>query len=267
MLKNTKYIRKGSCVVKALITGASSGMGKDMAFYLASLGYDVILAARREERLKEIAKEINSRDGGQAFYVECDLSKRKECVRLYKLTKEEKIDLLINNAGFGYHGYFSQIPLEKELEMIETNVAAVHILTKLFLKDMMRRDRGQILNVSSSAGFIPGPMLATYYATKNYVLRLSEAIYEELKRQGSNVKISVLCPGPVKTEFDKVAHVKFSLRGMDSQAVAKYAVDQTLKGKLLIIPGITMKVGLFFRRFFSEKMLLKASYNIQKRKS
>lgn len=253
--------------MKALITGASSGMGRDMAFYLASLGYDVILVARREQRLKEIAREINSKDGGQAFYVECDLSKRKECVRLYKLVKGEKIDLLINNAGFGYHGYFSEIPLSKELEMIETNIASVHILTKLFLKDMMKRNRGQILNVASSAGFLPGPMLNTYYATKNYVLRFSEGIYEELRRQGSAVKISVLCPGPVKTEFDKVAHVNFSLSGMKSEAVAKYAIDQTLKGKLVIVPGITMKVGLFFRRFVSEKILLKASYNIQKRKS
>lgn len=252
--------------MKALITGASSGIGRDMAFYLASLGYDVILAARREERLKEIAEEINSRDGGQAFYAECDLSKRKECVRLYKLTKGEKIDLLINNAGFGYHGYFSEIPLSKELEMIETNIAAVHILTKLFLNDMMKRNRGRILNVASSAGFLPGPMLNTYYATKNYVLRLSEGIYEELRRQDSAVKISVLCPGPVKTEFDKVADVKFSIGGMESQAVAKYAVDQALKGKLIIVPGITMKIGLFFRRFVSEKLLLRVSYNIQKRK-
>lgn len=253
--------------MKALITGASSGIGKDMAFYLASLGYDVILAARREERLKEIAKEINSRDGGQAFYVECDLSRRKECVRLYKLVKGEKIDLLINNAGFGYHGYFSQIPLSKELEMIETNIAAVHILTKLFLRDMMKRNRGQILNVASSAGFLPGPMLNTYYATKNYVLRFTEGIYEELRRQDSAVKISVLCPGPVKTEFDKVAHVKFSIGGMESEDVAKYAVDKALKGKLIIVPGFTMKAGLFLRRFVSEKILLKASYNIQKRKS
>lgn len=252
--------------MKALITGASSGIGKDMAFYLASLGYDVILTARREERLKQIAKEINAQNGGQAFFMECDLSKRKECVRLYKLLKDEKIDILINNAGFGYHGYFSQIPLSKELEMIETNISAVHILTKLFLRDMMKRNSGHILNVASSAAFLPGPMLNTYYATKNYVLRLSEGIYEELKRQGSDVKIGVLCPGPVKTEFDKVANVKFSIKGMDSRYVAKYAVDSMLKGKLIIIPGITMKIGLFLRRFCPEKALLKASYNIQKRK-
>lgn len=260
------YIRKGSCNVKALITGASSGIGRDMAFYLASMGYDVILVARRENRLEEIAREINSRDGGQAFYLECDLSKRRECVQLYKLTRGERIDLLVNNAGFGFHGYFSQIPLEKELEMIETNIAAVHILTKLFLRDMMKRGAGHILNVASSAGFLPGPMLSTYYATKSYVLRLSEGIYEELKRQGSAVKISVLCPGPVRTEFDKVANVRFSLSGLDSKYVAKYAVDKALKGKLVIVPGFTMKAGIFARRFVSEKLLLKASYNIQKRK-
>ena len=151
--------------------------------------------------------------------------------------------------------------------MIDVNVRAVHILTKLFLRDFIRRDSGIILNVASSAGFMPGPLLSTYYATKNYVLRLSEAIYEELRRKKSKVKISVLCPGPVNTEFNKVAKVKFAVNGISSQMCAKTAVDGALNGKLIIIPGGMIKVGLFFRRFVPEKMMLKMAYGFQRRKN
>lgn len=245
--------------MKALITGASSGIGRDMAVILSKMGYDLIIVARRLERLERLKAEL----AGNVRCISADLSDRAECMRVYEETKNEQIDFLINNAGFGNFGRFTDTSLEKDLELIDTNICAVHILTKLFLKDFVKRDSGRILNVASSAGFMPGPMLSGYYASKNYVVRLSEAVYEELRRMGSKVKISLLCPGPVRTEFDKVAGVKFSISGLDSEFVAKYAIEKALAGRLIIIPGITLKLAKFGSRFISEKALLKISYHIQ----
>lgn len=249
--------------MKALITGASSGIGRYMAYILAKKGYDLILVARRENRLKEIKDDIKNVN---VKYIACDISKKENCFKLYEEVKNENIDILINNAGFGLAGEFTKTPLETELDMIDTNITAVHILTKLFLPDFVKRDSGHILNVASSAGFMAGPLLSTYYATKNYVLRLSEAIYQELKVQKSNVKISVLCPGPVETEFDKVANVRFSIKSISAEFAAEYAIKKMLKGKLIIVPSATIKTGLFFRKFVPEKLLLRISYNFQHRK-
>jgi len=150
--------------------------------------------------------------------------------------------------------------------MIDTNIKAVHILTKLFLQDFILRDKGYILNVSSSASFLAGPLMSTYYATKNYVSRLTEAIYEELRRKKSNVYVGLLCPGPVDTEFNEVANVKFSLKGQSSEYVAKYAIDKMFKRKLIIIPGFKMKFICSMNKFVPKKLLLKITYNIQKKK-
>ncbi len=249
--------------MKALVTGASSGIGKDMAKYLSSLGYDLILVARRKERLEKLQKELKTK----VRIISLDLMKEENCFKLYELTKNENIDILINNAGFGLFGMFSKTDLNRELEMINLNVKAVHILTKLFLQDFVKKDSGYILNVASSAGFLSGPRLNTYYATKNYVLKLTMAIYEELKHQNSHVVVSALCPGPVATEFNKVAHGKFSLKEMPSSKVAKIGIDKLLKKKLLIIPGFSNKMGLFLIRFIPYKWQLKIMYRIQKRKS
>ena len=250
--------------MKALITGASSGIGRDMARYLASKGYDLILVARREERLIELKNELS---GVDVRIIVTDVGDAEKCKQLYLDTKDDNIDFLINNAGFGLAGEFDKTDLDTELNMIDVDIRAVHILTKLFLKDFIERDSGVILNVASSAGFMPGPLLSTYYASKNYVLRLTEAIYEELRRNNSRVKISALCPGPVNTEFNKVAEVKFAVDGIPSEYCAKLAIDKALKGKLIIIPGAMMKVGLFFRRFVPEKLLLRIAYSFQRRKN
>ena len=194
------------------------------------------------------------------------LKNTEDIKSLYVLVKNDDIDLLVNNAGFGLCGYFSETDLTRELEMINVNIKAYHILTKLFLKDMKKKDRGHILNVASSAAFESGPLMATYYATKSYVYRLTEAIWYELKKQKSNVHISCLCPGPVDTNFNKVANVRFSIKPMSSKYVAKYAIDKTLKGKLLIIPGMKMKLSKFFGRFISDKAMMKMTYKIQKKK-
>ncbi|MFA9380670.1 MAG: SDR family NAD(P)-dependent oxidoreductase [Acetanaerobacterium sp.] len=248
--------------MKALITGASSGMGRDMARVLAGMGCDLILTARRIDRLEELKSEL----AVNVRVLPYDLAKAEECLALYEQVKDEGIDILINNAGFGLFGAFEEADLDRELEMLDVNIRAVHILTKLFLRDFVRENRGYILNVSSSAAFLPGPLMSAYYASKAYVLRLTEAAYEELRRRGSAVSVSVLCPGPVNTEFDSTAGVHFSLKGMSSEYVAAYAIKQLLRRKLVIIPGAQMRVMRFFERFASEKLLLRVAYHLQKRK-
>jgi len=248
--------------MKAFITGASSGMGRDMATILSAKGYDLILVARRLDRLEQVKQELKT----NVTIIRADLSDPNACIALYEQVKDEKVDILINNAGFGLFGAFDTTDLQEELRMIDTNIKAVHILTKLFLKDMKARNTGYILNVASSAAFQPGPLLSGYYASKAYVLRLTQAIYEELRRAGSGVHISALCPGPVHTEFDSVAGVKFSLKGLNSHDVAAYAIDQMFQGKLVIVPGTMMKLVHFFVRFAPDQLLLRIAYHVQKHK-
>ena len=150
--------------------------------------------------------------------------------------------------------------------MIDVNVKAVHVLTKLFLQDFKKKDKGYILNVASSAGFLPGPLMATYYSSKAYVLNLTEAIYGELKNDKSNVHISVLCPGPVDTEFNSVAGVTFHTKSLSSNEVASYAINKMFKRKMIIIPGLYMKIAIFFMRFAPRKMLLNIAHDIQSKK-
>jgi short-subunit dehydrogenase len=248
--------------MKALVTGASSGIGRDMAIYLGELGYDVILVSRDENRLKETASKIKTK----TTIYPCDLTGRDNCFKLYDHFKDEDIDLLVNGAGFGLFGNTWETDINKEMKMIDVNVNALHILSKLFLADMVKKDKGRILNIASSAGFFAGPYLNTYYATKNYVLKWTEAIYEELRRVKSKVHVSCLCPGPVDTNFNKVAGGSFGVKALSSEYVAKYGIDKCLKNKLVIIPGFGMKCGIFFSRFLPTKLSLKMVYNIQKKK-
>lgn len=248
--------------MKALVTGASSGIGRDIAIYLGSLGYDLILVSRDENRLKETAKRIIT----DVIIYPIDLCGKDNCFKLYDRFKDENIDILVNGAGFGLFGNTWETDINKELKMIDLNITAVHILTKLFLQDMVKKDRGYILNIASSAGFLSGPILNTYYASKNYVAKWTMAIYEELRKVKSNVHISCLCPGPVDTNFNKVAGGSFNMKALSSEYVAQYGIDKMLKNKLLIVPGFTVKLGLFFNRFISNKMSLKIVYNIQSKK-
>ncbi len=249
--------------MRALITGASSGIGRDMARYLAQKGWDLVVVARRTDRLETLKNELTDVD---VRCIGADLSVVDECKRVYNETKDLQIDMLINNAGFGLAGEFIDTDLDVELKMIDTNITALHVLTKLYLKDFYKRDSGIILNVASSAAFMAGPLLNTYYATKNYVFRLSQAISQELKERKSNVRVSILCPGPIKTEFLDVADVKFVIEGLSSEYVAKLAVDKALKGKLIIIPGTMMKLGKFLLRLTPEKLMMWVSYRIQRKK-
>ena len=246
--------------MKALITGASSGIGRDMAKELSKRGYDLILVARDSEKLNKVKSELQTN-----IEVVCmDLSNVENCQKLHEEHKE--IDILINNAGFGDCGYFTKTNLDKEIKMIETNIVAYHVLTKLYLQDMKQKNSGKILNVASIAGFMPGPLMATYYSTKAYVVRLSEALREELRREKSKVQISILCPGPVNTNFNKVADVEFALKGLSSDYVAKYAIEKMLKGKFYIVPGWKIKLAKIGSKIAPTNIVAKVSYNMQRRK-
>jgi len=249
--------------MKALITGASSGIGRDIARELSSMGYDLFVVARRKDRLLELKDELDS----NVEIFKLDLTDEKSVLKLYKKIKKNNIDIVVNNAGFGVQGNFEDVDLGKELDMLDINVNALHILTKLFLKDMKKRGGGYILNVASSAAFVPGPLMASYYASKAYVLSLTKAIYGELKSERSNVSISALCPGPVATEFNDVAGVKFSMKYLTSEYVAKYAIKKMFKRKLVIVPGFGIKLVGFFSKFVPLKFILRVTYKNNKRKS
>jgi len=244
-----------------LVTGASNGIGKEMAIYLSELGYDLVVVARSGDKLLELKNGLNTK----ITIFEYDLSMIDNCYKLYDQLKDEKIDIVINNAGFGVFGNYESDTLDKEMNMIDLNVKCLHILTKLFVNNKYTK---RILNVSSSAGLmIGGPLMSGYYATKSYVCSYSFALYEELRRNKSDKKISVLCPGPVDTGFNKRANVKFNLKSLDARYVARYAIDNMFGNKLIIIPGFTVRLGIFFSRFLPTKILLRISYNIQKRKA
>jgi len=246
--------------MRALITGASSGIGRDMARILSKKGYDLILVARNEENLKKLQEELNT----NVEVIVMDLSIKENCIKLHE--DVEDIDILINDAGFGDFGRFYETDLDKDISMINTNVMALHILTKLYLKDMVEKNNGHILNVASIAGFMPGPLMATYYSTKNYVVTLCESIRRELRKAHSKVKISVLCPGPVHTNFNNVANVRFNLAGLPSEYVAKYAIDFMLIGKFLIIPGLGIKLTRFFAKIMPSPIMEEICYYAQRRK-
>ena len=248
--------------MKALITGASSGIGKNMAYVSANKGIDLILVARNKDELLKIKANVKV----NVEVIELDLLKEKNVFKLYEMCKDRNIDILINNAGFGLFGLFTETDLARELEMIDLNIKAYHILTKLFLKDFVEKDNGYILNVASSAGFMAGPRLSTYYATKNYVLKLTMAINEELRQSGSNVVVSALCPGPVNTNFNKVAHGEFSIKEASPKYVAEYAINKLFKKKMIIIPTFRIKLGIFLLRILPYRIQLIYCYHIQGKK-
>ncbi len=248
--------------MRALITGATSGIGKEMAFYLHRRGWQLVLTGRNEEMLRRMAKKF----GEGTRYIALDLAERDAPQRLYDFCQGTRIDFLINNAGFGVFGEFAETSLAQELAMLDVNVRAVHILTKLFLRDFEKQGRGHILNVASAAGFMTGPLMSGYYASKNYVVRLTLAIREELRRRRSGVTVSVLCPGPVDTDFSDRAGVQFSAAPAGAKYVAQYGIEQALAGKAVIVPTLKMKLALLGAKLCPEQPLAAAAYHIQKRK-
>ena len=246
--------------MKALVTGASSGIGKDFAKILSQNYDELILVARDEKRLEQVKKELE--DIVSVKTISMDLSDCNNCIKLFNDNKD--VDLLINNAGFGDCGYFEKTNLDKDIDMINTNITAVHTLTKLYLNEMLKNNKGHILNVASIAAFVPGPLMATYYSTKSYVLKLSESIKEELKHKNTNVKISVLCPGPVKTNFEKTANVEFQISKADSYKVAKYAIKHL--NRFYITPGLGVKLTRVLSKIVPSCLISKFIYKAQKRR-
>lgn len=249
-------------VKAALVTGASSGIGRCIAENLSKKGYKVYISARREDRLLELKARLSDCEA-----ITADLSKKEECFGLYEKVKDKNISVVVNCAGFGVFGEFSETNLDRELEMIDLNISAVHILTKLFLKDFVKKDSGYILNVASSAGLLPaGPFMSTYYASKSYVASLTSAIARELKERGSKVYVGALCPGPVDTEFNSVANVKFNVKSISAKECADYAVKKMFERKTVIVPSLQIKAGIFSQRLLPRSTATAITGEIQKRK-
>lgn len=256
----------------ALITGASSGIGLDLAHLFARDGHDVVLVARSEEKLQALAKELEAHHHITAHVVPADLSLAETPRKLFETVRDRglTIDALVNNAGFGLGGAFSHTDLKAELEMIQVNITAVTHLTKLFVEGMVARGRGRILNVASTAGFQPGPFMAVYYATKAYVISFSEAIAEELS--GTGVTVTALCPGPTATGFADAANIKESAlfklaKPMASMDVARIGYQAMQRGKRIAVTGLQNKLGVQVVRMSPRGMVAKAVGNLNRSRS
>jgi short-subunit dehydrogenase len=254
----------------ALVTGASAGIGRELARLAAKDGHDLVLVARRRERLEELAAELTAAHGVQVTVIASDLSERAAPADIAERLRATgtHIDFLINNAGFGSCGPFAQAVLEREVEMIHLNIRALVQLTHQFLPDMLRRKCGRILNVASVAGFVPGPYMATYYASKAFVISFTEALSAELL--GTGVTITASCPGPTETEFGAVAgstKTKLFQRGVATAApVALHAYRAMMAGKVVAIPGLMNKLIAQSTRIAPRAWLLAISAGLNRKR-
>lgn len=244
----------------ALITGASGGIGEALAHRFARGGYDLVLVARTESKLQALAEELSRAHGVRAHALACDLadpaSPRQLADRLAALGVA--VDVLVNNAGFATYGPFAELDLDGELRMLQVNIVTLTHLTRLLLPGMIARRRGRILNVASTAAFMPGPLMAVYYASKAFVLSLSEALNNEL--QGSGVTVTALCPGPTSTGFQARAQMERSKlvsgrKIMGVEAVADAGYDGLLRGRSVVIPGLMNRIQAFLPRLLPRSVL------------
>jgi hypothetical protein len=254
----------------ALITGASSGIGLDFARLFAEGGYDVVLVARTESKLKALADELGTKHGVRALAVAADLADPAAPGRLMERLEAEgmQVDVLVNNAGYAGYGAFAETDAKMELDMIQVNIVALTALTKAVLPGMLARKSGRILNVASTAAFQPGPLMAVYYATKAYVLSFSEALANET--QGTGVTITCLCPGPTKTGFQERAKMEESklVKGkdiMDSLTVARAGYEGLHEGRAVVIPGFMNKVLVQSVRFLPRSTITNIVRKVQDR--
>jgi len=233
----------------ALITGASSGIGKELARIHASKGGNVVLVARRGAELESLRSELEDKYKVDVSIFQQDLSKEGAAKNVYEFCKEKNIEIeyLMNNAGFGGHGKFVDRPLEKDVEMIHLNIQALVELSHLFLQDMKKRKSGKILNTASTAGYLPGPLQATYFATKAFVVSFTKGISHELKPHG--ITVTALCPGPVKTEFEFVAGMgngDMFKNGATAYSTALKGYNAMMKGKRICISDIGLNFMIKF---------------------
>ena len=263
-----------------LITGASSGIGYEFAKIYAENGYNLVVVARNKDKLEILKKEIFEKisKSVKVTLIENDLSLENSAERLYNQVKSNnlKIDMLVNNAGIGIYNKFSEFDeemMKKNDAMINLNIKAVVELTRLFLKDMLEDGNGEILNVSSVAAFMPGPLMSTYYASKAFVQSFTEAVREEVRNdvRGKNIKISALCPGPTATGFEKSSNLAESslfekMKVMTAKKVAEIGYKEFQKGKAVIIPGIFNRIAVFGTRFLSRKFVVRTARKLQEKK-
>ena len=230
-----------------LITGASAGLGVEFARQCAKRGDEVILVARRADRLEKLASEI-----GNAHVISADLTDEGAATRVVgeAIARGMWVRTLVNNAGFGLRGRFDELPLARQLEMIDLNIRALTNLSYVVINDMVLKGGGSILNVASTAAFQPGPKMAVYFATKAFVLSFTEALHEEWKDRG--IKVSALCPGPTRTEFGEVAGIKtlgqFDRLAMEAEPVVRAGLEGLERNQALVIPGAVNKVGAWSTR-------------------
>ena len=255
----------------ALITGASGGIGLELARLFAAGGYDLVLVARSADKLEELAGELR-KHGGAVRVLAKDLARPESPEEVFRALEAAgvAVDVLVHTAGFATYGPFVEIDLGRELEELQLNVVTLTHLTKKLLPGMLARRRGGVLNVASTAGFQPGPLMAVYYATKAYVISFSEALAEELS--GTGVTVSVLCPGPTATGFQRRAGMEASklfsgmLQVADAAAVARAGYEGFRAGKRIVIPGLLNKVGVQSIRVSPRALAAKLVKRMQERR-
>ena len=255
----------------ALITGASSGLGLEFAKLFARESHDLALVARSHDKLKNIAEELQQMYGVQVKFYTKDLSISSAPEEIFEALQSEggNIDVLVNNAGFGWRGEFAHMELTDALEMIQVNITTLTHLTRLFLPGMIERKRGKILNVASTAAFQPGPMMATYYASKAYVVSFSEALSEEL--MGTGITVTAFCPGPTATNFGQRAgfaneKIFGGMFSMDSRTVALDGYKGLMKGKPLVVSGWKNWLGVQLVRFTPRPLPAKLVKKVQQKR-
>lgn len=242
----------------AIITGASSGMGWEFARQLDAMGYDTVLCARRRERLEALQAQLKH----TSFLFCTDLSKPENCIALFEAFPQA--DVLINNAGLGKFGGISDTRLEDDLAVLNVNVTAAAVLNKLYFQAFLKQKHGCILNVASAAAFMPGPYFSLYYASKAFVLRLTQAAAREAK--GTGVTVCAFCPGSVETEFNFVAGTSSSSKPIRADAAVRCALKQLFKGKTVIIPTFKIRAAKVMAKILPENILTEFSYSIQRRR-
>jgi len=252
----------------ALITGASSGIGLELAKCFAQDGYDLILVARSAQTLAQIVDDLQNRFGVPVRAMPKNLALPDSPDEIYAALQKEaiEIDILVNNAGFGTSGPFAETALQIELQELQLNIVSLTHLTKLFLRDMLERKRGKILNVASIAAFMPGPLMSVYYGTKSYVLSFSEALHSELA--GTGIIVTALCPGPTDTNFQSRASTAdsklFKANAMDAQTVARVGYRGLMNNKRVVIPGMRNRITVLAMRFWPKSQLMNVIKNLHK---
>ena len=265
-------MKNGGPLKTALVTGASSGIGRELAKLLAGEGHDVVFVARRRDRLEDLARELATRHGVSARVIAKDLENPASPAEIFEEleTEEISVDILVNDAGLGIYGRFWETDLARQLAVIQVNLVALTNLTGLFLPGMVSRRKGKVVNVSSTAAFQPGPYMAVYYATKAYVLSFSEALAEELA--GTGVSVTALCPGPTVTEFQEGAGIEdtWLFRGplvMDARSVARAGWAGARRRKRIVVPGLGNKLLKESVRFSPRRLVTAVARRIQKKRS